>query len=82
MEDTVPAEVQKEVQKEDTRRKISEGMRRSHELRRRLREAKKKQKAEAGHPRAPSDKGLLARLIKERDALNIVIESLKQRGVT
>lgn len=81
MEQTVPVEVQKEVQKEDTRRKISEGMRRSHELRRRLREAKKKQKAETGHPRAPS-KGLLARLIKERDALNIVIESLKQRGVT
>lgn len=59
---------------EEQRAKISEGMKRSHARRKRA-----KQNAPASPARSQS---LLGRLIEERDALNIVIAGLKQRGVS
>ncbi len=59
---------------EEQRAKISEGMRKSHARRK---------KAGTGQEKAPVHwGGILRRLIEERDALDIMIDGLRKRGVS
>lgn len=59
---------------DEIRRKISEGMKKSHERR-------KLEKANGGNKKAPAANGLLARLRTERAELDVAIKILEKRGV-
>ena len=67
-----PEEVRADIP-DDVRRRISAGMRRSHATRKAL--------ALKGQKEAPAGGGLLGRLRRERDELNVTIRNLEQRGI-
>lgn len=71
MDETTEQPSETKAISEEQRRKISEGMKRAHARRKKLKE---------GQEKAPIE-GLLGRLRAERDELDLVIKALEKRGL-